>query len=243
VIDGESVGSGLIEMVYGVIEVKTKLNIGRLTSAFKNCAEIRSMAKSGPNDRNKAYLRQANNEAGKIALFQEWWSGLAPRYFVFSYGDTWKKDTAFRSAFLELTRDHEEAHIHGVCSLGENGGRYIHHKAFKRGDERVSKLVESSGFRTFLTNLGYSLESMLALSRAGMGFDLVNLSHYNMEVMEQKAADSPGAVVYLIHIQIFISTIAPRANGPCVGERSLAPIVAGRCMPSAEVLTPFCYLT
>ncbi|MEJ2652803.1 MAG: hypothetical protein P8173_13675 [Gammaproteobacteria bacterium] len=207
-IDGESVASGLIEMVYGVIEVKTKLNIGRLTSAFKNCAEIRSMAKSGPNDRNKAYLRQANNEAGKIALFQEWWSGLAPRYFVFSYGDTWKKDTAFRSAFLELTRDHEEAHIHGVCSLGENGGRYIHHKAFKRGDERVSKLVESSGFRTFLTNL-----------------------------------DSPGAVVYLIHIQIFISTIAPRANGPCVGERSLAPIVAGRCMPSAEVLTPFCYLT
>jgi hypothetical protein len=165
VIDGESVASGLIEMVYGVIEVKTKLNIGRLT-----------------------------NEAGKIALFQEWWSGHAPRYLVFSYGDTWK-------------------------------------------------LVESSGVRTFLTNLVYSLESMLPLSRAGMGFDLVNLSHYNMEVMEQRAADSPGDGCLLIHIQISISTIAPRANGPCVGERSLAPIVAGRCMPSAELLTPFCYLT
>jgi hypothetical protein len=47
-----------IEMVYGVIEVKTKLTVKTLKEAFVTCGEIRTMARTPDNKPNKAYIQQ-----------------------------------------------------------------------------------------------------------------------------------------------------------------------------------------
>ena len=47
-----------IEMVYGVIEVKTTLSKRELKDAFEKCAKIRAMAKTSDSKANKAYIGQ-----------------------------------------------------------------------------------------------------------------------------------------------------------------------------------------
>jgi hypothetical protein len=74
-----------IEMVYGVIEVKTTLNKRELKGAFGKCAKIRPMAKTSNGKDNKAYARQMPPEPRSSARYQGYMSGLPPRFFVFSY--------------------------------------------------------------------------------------------------------------------------------------------------------------
>jgi hypothetical protein len=74
-----------IEMVYGVIEVKTTLNKRELKGAFGKCAKIRAMAKTSNGKDNKAYARQMPPEPRSSARCQGYMSGLPPRFFVFSY--------------------------------------------------------------------------------------------------------------------------------------------------------------
>jgi hypothetical protein len=47
-----------IEMVYGVIEVKTTLKPSTLKEAFNKCAAIRAMAKTSEGAPNKSYMRR-----------------------------------------------------------------------------------------------------------------------------------------------------------------------------------------
>lgn len=51
-----------IEMVYGVIEVKTKLTKKEFNDAFEKCAKIRSMAKSSDGLGNKSYIKRIVNK-------------------------------------------------------------------------------------------------------------------------------------------------------------------------------------
>src|SRR5262245_20216566 len=77
-----------IEMVYGVIEVKTTLDNKELKNAFLKCAEIRMMAsgKNG-NEPNKAYMLRVEPPPDKpVATYASYKDKLAPRFFVFAYG-------------------------------------------------------------------------------------------------------------------------------------------------------------
>jgi hypothetical protein len=92
-----------IEMVYGVIEVKTTLNVQTLTEAFEKCASIRAMARTKDNKPNKAYIRQLPAEKGRAVEYEERKSGLAPRFFVFAYSG-WRKSAALEHDRLGLNR-------------------------------------------------------------------------------------------------------------------------------------------
>jgi uncharacterized protein DUF6602 len=165
-----------IEIVYGVIEVKTKLNRRTLKDAFVKCAQIRSMAQPAEDSPNKAYLISADPKPGSPARYHVYYDKLAPRFFVFSYGG-WKSALTLEEVFKECSAVHGNAHIHGICCLSEAGGMLVGHKAFQQGERRFSTLP-SNGFRFFLMSLPKTLNSMLPPHRLGLGFDLVHIDHY-----------------------------------------------------------------
>jgi uncharacterized protein DUF6602 len=159
-----------IEMVYGIIEVKTTLDKREFEDAFVKCAKVRAMARTDDGKPNKAYLLQGTSYMDK----------LSPRFFVFAYAG-WKTVEALLNAFKELSMKHAGAHIHGVCSLTEADSISVWHNAFKNGNERFSSL-DANGFRFFLANLPTLLNLMLPAHRVGMGFDQVDLRHYALAV-------------------------------------------------------------
>jgi hypothetical protein len=167
-----------IEMVYGVIEVKTTLSKRELEDAFAKCAKVRAMAGTGTGIANKAYLLPVVPEPRSPAVYQSYPEALAPRFFVFGYAG-WKSDNALLEAFKGLSRKYPAAHIHGVCCLSDSDSVLVWHKAFKEGDARFS-IRATNGFRFFLANLPTTLNSMLPLHRVGMGFDQVDLRHYGL---------------------------------------------------------------
>jgi hypothetical protein len=163
-----------IEMVYGVIEVKTTLKPATLKEAFKNCAAIRSMAKTSKGKPNKTYMRRKSS-----AEYEIYKCGLAPRFFVFGYGG-WKDDLSLERNFKPLSNMSTQAHIHGVCHLNDSNGSYIKHRPHKKGEDRFGP-VEANGFRRFLMSLPAMLDSMLPIWRIGLGFDQVYLKHYDLD--------------------------------------------------------------
>jgi hypothetical protein len=169
-----------IEMVYGVIEVKTTLTRRELQDAFSKCARIRAMATTLNGKNNKAYLRQMKPIPKQSVQHYVIMNGLPPRFFVFAYHG-WKTAAALGRNFKAISKTNERAHIHGVCTLYERGSLYVHHLAFQKGEDRFSKIVEN-GFRYFLMNLPATLESMLPIERLGVGFDRVYLGHYALTI-------------------------------------------------------------
>ena len=169
-----------IEMVYGIIEVKTTLNGSALEEAFGKCAMIRVMAKTSDGKPNKAYMRQVPPVPRMAARYQVYSSKLPPRFFVFGY-DGWKRAAALEKNFKALSQAREDAHIHGVCNLYNSGSLYVRHEAFQEGENRFSP-VAKNGFRYFLMNLPVTLDSMLPPDRIGIGFDQIYLEHYQLSV-------------------------------------------------------------
>jgi len=133
------------------------------------------MAKTGGAP-NKTYMRRKSGEE-----YQIYQCGLAPRFFVFGY-DGWKDASDLERNFKALSSASPQAHIHGVCSLNDNGGVYIKHRPHKEGEDRFGP-VETKGFRRFLMSLPAMLDSMLPIERIGLGFDQVYLKHYDLDVM------------------------------------------------------------
>lgn len=165
-----------IEMVYGVIEVKTALDPNELKDAFLKCAEIRIMA-AGENDSepNKAYMVRVEPPPGKPkASYVHYMDKLAPRFFVFAYGG-WQTIEALEENFGRLSKEHTKAHLHGVCTLTKTGSLFIGQKAFSGGD---FESISTNGFRHFLRTMPALLDSMLPLHRNGLGFDLTDPRHY-----------------------------------------------------------------
>jgi hypothetical protein len=169
-----------IEMVYGVIEVKTTLKGAALEEAFEKCAMNRAMAKTPEGKPNKAYMRQVTPMPRTPARYQVHLSKLPPRFFVFGY-DGWRRPEALEKNFKVLSQKRNGAHIHGVCNLHSSGSLYIRHEAFREGEDRFSP-VAKNGFRYFLMNLPVTLDSMLPPDRIGIGFDQIHLPHYQLSV-------------------------------------------------------------
>ena len=169
-----------IEMVYGIIEVKTKLDTKQLEDTFEKCAKIRAMATDPGGVGNKRYLRQIEPEPEMSARHRQLSSNLPPRFFVFGY-DGWKSMRGLERNFKTLSDQHTKAHIHGVCNLFEFGSLYIRHNAFKKGDERFSS-SNINGFRYFLMSLSVTLNSMLSADRIGLCFDQLYLEHYGLHM-------------------------------------------------------------
>ena len=165
-------------MVYGVLEVKTKLTRSTLTDAFRKRARIRSMASTMEGKPNKAYLIQEPIKSNTPVRFVREFRGLPPRFFVFGY-DGWKQFTPLRDNVSALANEHGDAHIHGVCQLLADENMYVGQNAFASPEDRVFQ-YDKDGFRHFLLDLPGSLSSMLPKHRIGFGFDQVDLSYYGL---------------------------------------------------------------
>lgn len=184
-----------IEMVYGVIEVKTSIKRAALEDAFNNCLLIRNMCKNKDGEKNKKYLRQVLSEPGTSVQYEKESSGLPPRFFVFGYEGP-NDPATLAKMFQDITEKVEHAHVHGLCVLDQDSGLFLEHAAYRRPDQRVSA-IKDNGLWHFLMELPKRLSSMLPvvplrIEREGSSiprpntylyrrdaFDLVDLEHYS----------------------------------------------------------------
>jgi len=169
-----------IEMVYGVIEVKTKLDKRQLKNAFEKCTKIRAMAITSEGKPNKFYMRQKPLKQPGSAVYGIYPEDLPPRFMVFAY-DGWKTIKGLEDNFKKLSKQYRLAHIHGVCNLYSEGSLYVSHQAYQSGDAHFLS-IEDNGFHRFLSRIPISLDSMLRIDRRGLGFDLVYLDRYERKV-------------------------------------------------------------
>ena len=141
---------------------------------------------------NKSYLRQIYPPGVKNVVFDRYVERLSPRFFIFAYSGEWKTVSGFKEAFVDVSDEYKDAHIHGACTLDEHGGKYLHHYAYVSGPERVSSVFDETGFRHFLGNLRLCLDTMVPPHRMGLGFDLVNLEHYGINLNLDRFSASPS---------------------------------------------------
>lgn len=166
-----------IEMVYGVIEVKTTLQLAELKDAFDKCSKIRSMSGSSGSG-NKRYLRQSpQNSAEFITEI----SDLPPRFFIFSYNG-WHRMKFLEKHFYDVSELYKEAHIHGLCCLNKKSSLFVQHVPHKKGLEKIAPGEKVNGFRYFMMSLPMMINAMLPPHRLVLGFDQVDLSHYGLEI-------------------------------------------------------------
>lgn len=178
-----------IEMVYGVIEVKTTLNKTTIKSALESCVLLRRMS-GGDQSPNKAYVRQSLNTPRSSVRYEKYRSGLPPRFFIFGYSGP--RPTTLKKLLADATLENTEAHLHGLCMLGEKTSLFAGHEPFKAPEERL-RVLESNGMLNFLQELPKALSSMLPVfplmksaDDEGRGvfayrpehFDVVDLDHY-----------------------------------------------------------------
>lgn len=110
-----------IEMMYGVIEVKTTLDQDGLKKSFEDCAILREMAGHNQKVGNKSYLSpivrvdESGRGTGDACEYRD---TLPPRFFVFGYKG-WTTLNGANDAYVEAKKDNPSAFIHGLCWLGE----------------------------------------------------------------------------------------------------------------------------
>lgn len=174
-----------IEMVYGVVEVKTTLNKAAIKDAFEKCVRLREM--SGEDAKpNKAYVRQGPVTPGAPVQHLRYKSGLPPRFFVFGYSGP--EQNALERMLQEVTAEVPAAHLHGLCQLQETTALFARHTPFKPASDRLDILGDNGMLRFFL-DMPTLLVGVVSLSRDGNPpgnpfpyrpehFDQVDLDHY-----------------------------------------------------------------
>jgi hypothetical protein len=141
----------------------------------------------------KGYIRHQVDEKGNAFTF-EIYNGLPPRFFIFAYRGHANPET-LRKRFAAATERYPDAHIHGLCVLGDGTGQYTKHLPFRNPSERAGDVLCDGGFAQFLFSMPSSLDSMLFPfpERSGNGFDLVNLDRYRF--LKQRIEQGETSVV------------------------------------------------
>ncbi len=176
-----------IEMVYGVIEVKTTLNKVAIKDAFEKCVRLREMS-GGDAKPNKAYVRQAPVTPRAPVQHLRYKSGLPPRFFVFGYSGP--DQNSLERMLKEVTAELPTAHLHGLCQLQESTALFARHTPFKAPSDRLDILSDNGMLRFFLDmpSLLNSMVGVVSLCRDETPgnpfpyrpehFDQVDLDHY-----------------------------------------------------------------
>lgn len=184
-----------IEIVYGVIEVKTKIKRDNLKRSLDNCLTIRNMCKTPTGEPNKRYVRQLPAQPKTPVQYERRSSNLPPRFFVFGYeGPT--EDTLAKM-FQDITKEVEHAHVHGLCVLDDDSGLFLEHEAYRKPEQRVSAIKEN-GLWHFLMELPKRLSSMLPViplkvEKEGSGIPRADTYPYRRDTFEQVDLEHYGA--------------------------------------------------
>jgi len=177
-----------IEMVYGVVEVKTTLNKAEIKDAFEKCVLLREMSGEDANP-NKAYVRQNVVSPNTPVQYLRYKSGLPPRFFVFGYSGP--EQGALKNALQEVTAEVPAAHLHGLCQLQEASALFARHTPYRPASERL-EILATNGMLQFFLEMPKLLNSMLGVVPLSKGsdsptkvfpyrpehFDVVDLDHY-----------------------------------------------------------------
>jgi hypothetical protein len=188
-----------VEIVYGVIEVKTSIySKAEIDDCFNKCAFLRKMAQEyisyekymedGGGSRNDFRIDHEGRYARSFKNYlryesdgtKSYYMHLSPRFFIFAYRGH-AKAKSFEKHFDAATARCADAHVHGACLLGRTGGGfYTGHFAYRKVGERVAPVVSRDGFREFLFSLPRTLDTMLLPIplRSGNGFDMIDPRRY-----------------------------------------------------------------
>ncbi|MGE0830360.1 MAG: DUF6602 domain-containing protein [Hyphomonadaceae bacterium] len=175
-----------IEMVYGIVEVKTAISLKEIRDAFEKCILLREMSGEESNP-NKAYIRQRPITAGKSVEYDRYKTGLPPRFFIFGYNGPQRKQ--LDKWIRQVTEEMPRAHLHGLCQLEDAKALYLRHAAYRAPNDRTSN-IDDNGMLSFLLEMPQLLNSMHSVSSFARtdahdsysyrseNFDLVDLDHY-----------------------------------------------------------------
>lgn len=178
-----------IEMVYGIIEVKTYLNKTQLRDAFNKCVYIRSMCQTAEGEPNLRYLRPLPPAGKEGAPALPYSSAHPPIFMIFGYGGPARDKLA--KMFHAVTLEEDAAHISAACVLDDASGLFMQHLIYREPQERASE-VSSNGLWRFLTHMPIFLNSAMPWVKkqnsddffSREAFDLVDLDHYSQALLE-----------------------------------------------------------
>lgn len=145
-------------MVYGVIEVKTRIDKKELADAFNKFSRIHSLCKTSAGKPNKKYLRPLVPRPMELVAHQQYSGSLPPRFFIFGYEGPSEKSLS--QMFDTVTRKMGEVHVDGLCVLDEGSGLFLQHMVYREPHERTSP-ISTNGFWRFLMDMPVVLNSLV----------------------------------------------------------------------------------
>lgn len=149
--EGDDWGIYPVEIVRSTIEVKTTLDKTGLRNALAASANLRNMA------RTHRILLRSQGDGRTSWLPAEQADRVAPRTFIFAYDCQWHSFETLTQAVTEVSAEHPEAHIHGLCVLKQDW--FLHRKVHDAATYQFVG-VQTGGWRTFLFSFHLSNESL-----------------------------------------------------------------------------------
>jgi hypothetical protein len=149
--EGDDWGIYPVEIVRSTVEVKTTLDREGLRGALDASAKLRNMA------RTHRILLRVQGEGRTSWARGEQTDRVAPRTFIFAYECQWRTLESMIRAAAELSVEHPQAHIHGLCVL--NRDWFLQRKVHDNGTYQFTG-VEAGGWQTFLLSFFLTNESL-----------------------------------------------------------------------------------
>jgi hypothetical protein len=147
-------GTGLfpIECIYGLVEVKSRLDRAEIDSITKAIGAIRKMALD---KRYARYGSQKNSKGKSVAVEIEVPNKLPPRAFVVAINADYNAIESMETALRELTKSNG-AHIHGMAILEKDW--FVSQRVYK--DPREFDWRQSHALAAFCAAVLASIQSM-----------------------------------------------------------------------------------
>jgi len=146
-----------VEMVYGTVEVKGRLQRSDLKKICQDIAKVRALGKHRYYLRYGQVAKSAKQPEIQVVGKHELHSGLPPRSFVFAYEQrSWKNISDFVQSLREVARD-TPAHIHGFAILDSDW--YVTQEAFAK-DPPQYHASEGDALLKFVNEMLHSIGSI-----------------------------------------------------------------------------------
>ena len=145
-----------VEMVYGTVEVKGRLEKRDLSKIFQDIAKIRALGTHSHYISYKPVPKSKEQPDKMVAGQMELSKIVPPRAFVFAYEQKgWKTFSDFKDSLLEVAAE-SPAHIHGFAILDSDW--YVAQKAFTEPPEFHTS--EGDALLKFVNGLLHSIGSI-----------------------------------------------------------------------------------
>ena len=146
-----------VEIVYGTVEVKGRLEKRDLTKICEDIAKMRALGQYRYYLKYGAIPKSDTQPTKQIVGQSEFHSAVSPRAFVFAYEQTgWQTLFDFSESLREVARE-VPVHIHGLAVLDSDW--YVEQEAYADGPPKF-QAVEGDALLNFVTGMLHSIGSV-----------------------------------------------------------------------------------